>query len=37
VEPDLLLEKTSELPMSAVNDIIFAAAVGEKTERSAVL
>ena len=37
VEPDLLLDKTAELPMSAVNDIIFAAAAGEKTERSAVL
>jgi dTDP-4-dehydrorhamnose reductase len=37
VEPNLLLEKTSEVSVSAVNDTIFAAAVGDKTERSAVL
>ena len=37
VEPELLLEETSELSMSAVNDIIFAAAAEDETERSAVL
>jgi len=37
VEFEVGLEKTSGLSMQAVNDIIFAAAAGDKAERSAVL
>ena len=37
VEPEVSLQETSELSMQAVNDIIFAAAAGDKAERSAVL